>query len=107
MQYLYGMILTGAALWAASLALSVLALFWSSRGGAWRPLASVLAAILALVISYFGTARFRFTYRRTVNQSHWGFDSKWFFWFSLALAAGALVAALCSVVAGQARRRRG
>lgn len=95
MDYFYGLMLTCAALWVMSVAFSVLAIFWSARGKSWQSWASIAVAIAAIVISYLGATHFRFTFRRTVNQRHWGFDSKYFFWFSIALAAGALALAIC------------
>jgi len=56
-------------------------------------LAIVLSG-LAILISYLGATRFHVAYSRTVNNSHWSIDSRWFFIVPLVLGASALALAI-------------
>src|SRR6185503_18949211 len=80
---------------AAGWAFSVIASLCAFRWGAWpipgRLWAAISLAVFALVISYLGLTRFNVSYSKTVNGSHWGIQSKWFFLVPLLLGALALV----------------
>jgi hypothetical protein len=86
------------ALWAVSVAASLLAMGWSvtrSPRGGWQ---AVVAAGAGLAIGYLGWAHFFIRYSRTVNGSGWTLDSRWFFLAAMILACLSLgVVAVCTL----------
>ena len=80
--------------WIAGVAANFLSFRWSFRRTPDRFWASIGLSLFALLISYLGMTRVRLSFSRTVNDSHWGIDSKWFFVALLLLSVLSLAFAI-------------
>lgn len=95
MTTIYVVFAVSAILWLFSLAACAIAFVCCclapSRPRLWI---AVVSSGLAILIGFLGATRFHVTYSRTVNNSHWSLDSRWFFIVPLVLGALALFLAL-------------
>ncbi|MGO8925543.1 MAG: hypothetical protein ACLQU3_01275 [Limisphaerales bacterium] len=95
MTTIYVVFAIAAILWLFSIAATAVALLCSCLApGRPRFWIAVVSSGLAILIGFLGTTRFHVTYSRTVNNSHWSLDSRWFFIVPLVLGALALFLAL-------------
>ena len=83
-----------AVLWLFSLVACAVALLCCCFPGRRRFWIAIVLSGLAILIGFLGTTRFHVTYNRTVNDSHWSIDSRWFFIVPLVLGAIALALAI-------------
>jgi hypothetical protein len=77
-------------LWLFSLGICAIALYCACGPGQTRFWLAVGFAVLAMIIGCVGALGFHVTYSRTVNNSGWSLDSRWFFIVPLVLGALAL-----------------
>jgi hypothetical protein len=94
MTTIYILSAIAAVLWLFSLAACAVAFLCCCFSGRRRYWLAIVLSGLAILISYLGATRFHVTYSRTVNNSHWSIDSRWFFIVPLVLGALALAFAL-------------
>jgi hypothetical protein len=95
MTTIYVLFAFAAILWLFSLAAGVFALLCSCLAPSrWRFWVAVVLSGLVIVMGYLGATHFHVTYSRTVNNSHWSIDSRWFFIVPLVLGALALSLAI-------------
>ena len=95
MTTIYLLFVAAAILWLFSLAACAMAFVCCSLAPSRRRFwMAVVSSALALLIGYLGATRFHVTYSRTVNNSHWSLDSRWFFIVPLVLGAVALLLTL-------------
>lgn len=94
MTTIYALFAVAAILWLFSLAACAVALLCCCFPGRRRSTIAIVLSGLAILIGYLGTAQFHVTYSRTVNNSHWSIDSRWFFIAPLVLGALALALAI-------------
>ena len=85
MTTIYVMAGIAAVLWLFSLAACVVAILCSISPTPRRFWLAVALSGLATLIGLLGTMQFHVTYSRTVNNSHWSLDSRWFFIVPLVL----------------------
>jgi hypothetical protein len=94
MTTIYVLSAVAAVLWLFSLAACAVALLCCCFTGRRCFWIAVLFSGLAILIAYLGATHFHLTYSRTVNNSHWSLDSRWFFIVPLVLGPLALALAI-------------
>lgn len=91
--YIYLAILLG--VWLLSMAANIAAIRWSCRAVPRRFAPAMVLSVLALVVSYFGTARHYFRSTTMVDGAvTWRFDTRWLFTASLILSVFAVLLTL-------------
>jgi glucan phosphoethanolaminetransferase (alkaline phosphatase superfamily) len=85
MKTIYSLFAVAAALWLFGLAACGIALLCCCFPERRRSWLAVVLSVMAILIGYLGTAHFHVNYSRTVNNSHWSIDSRWFFIVPLVL----------------------
>jgi hypothetical protein len=94
MTTIYVLFAVAAVLWLFSVALGAVSLYCAWVPGRGHFPLAVVCSLLALLIGCLGTFLFHVTYSRTVNNSSWSLDSRWFFIVPLVLGVLALALAL-------------
>jgi hypothetical protein len=94
MTTIYVLFAVAAVLWLFSLAACSVALLCCCFPGRQRFWLAIALSVVAILIGYLGTTHFHVNYSRTVNNSHWSIDSRWFFIVPVVLGALSLTLAI-------------
>ena len=87
--------IVGGTFWLIGIAACVVAWRWSFRSNPKRFWPAIGLSILAIGIACLGLNRISLNWWETVNgRTQWRFDSDWFFWTLLVVAAATLAYAL-------------